>query len=128
MYTKETREKLLKGLPVTILGRTVSVQGQLFRRGEDRFFLEEEYTGYNDFLQIYSAEKLEDIKIKLAPHLEGNNKYRNGIFPYCDTNKLVVRIVEYVLSTYCPGEINITQKPYVKRGKIVMKPRKKDVF
>lgn len=128
MYTKENRKRLLKGLPTNVLGKLVSVQEQRFPSGLNTFFLKEEHKGYNEFLQEFSAENLEDIRDKLAPHLKDDNRYRDGIFPYCDTDRLVIRIIEYVLATYCPGEINIEQKPLVKRGNIVMKPRKKDVF
>ena len=90
--------------------------------------LKEEHEGCNEFLQEFSAKELEDIRDKLAPHLEDDSRYRDGIFLCCDTNRLVIRIIEYVLATYCPGEINIVQESLVKRGNIVMKPRKKDVF
>ena len=128
MYTKESRKRLLKGLPTYVLGRLVSISDQIFPSGINRFFLKEEHKSRNGFLQEFSAEKLEDIRDKLAPHLKDADRYRDGLFPYCDTARLVVRIIEYVLSTYCPGEISMEQKPLVKRGNIVMKPRKKDVF
>lgn len=128
MYTKESRERLLKGLPTYVLGRLVSISGQTFPSGINKFFLEEEHEGCNKFLQEFSAEKLEDIRDKLAPHLKDDSRYSDGLFPYCDTDRLVIRIIEYVLATYCPGEISTKQKPLVKRGNIVMKPRKKDVF
>ena len=128
MYTKESRKRLLKGLPTYVLGRLVSISDQTFPSGINRFFLKEEHKSRNGFLQEFSTEKLEDIRNKLAPHLKDADRYRDGLFPYCDTARLVVRIIEYVLSTYCPGEISMEQKPLVKRGNIVMKPRKKDVF
>lgn len=128
MYTKESRKKLLKGLPTNVLGKLVSIQEQRFPSGLNKFFLKELHSSRNEFLQEFSAEELEDIRNKLAPHLKEDSRYRDGVFPYCDTIRLVIRVIEYVLATYCPGEINIGQKPLVKRGNIVMKPRKKDVF
>lgn len=128
MYTKETREKLLKGLFVTVLGRSITIQGSVFSPGMDKFFLKESQSGYNDFLQAYTPEILEEIRNKLAPYLETDTRYANGVFPYCDSKILVARIIEYVLATYCPGEIKTESKLTVKRGKFAMKFRKKAVF
>lgn len=61
-----------------------------------------------------------NVRDKIAPHLADDERYHGGIFPYCDSEKLIVDMVEFWLKENYPEYINMSRP---KRGVIAVKSR-----
>ena len=123
MYTLETRRKILARAPVKILTRADWVitdseeteYAKLFFRNSLVYqdWFDENRTKVNNTL-------ITSIRDKIAPHLADDERYHGGIFPYCDSEKLIVDVVEFWLKENYPEYINMSRP---KRGIIAVKSR-----
>ena len=123
MYMLETRRKILARVPVKILTR---VDWQITDNGETGyvklFFRNSlaEQDWFDENRTKVSNLLITDIRDKIAPHLANDEKYRGGLFAYCDSEKLIADVVEFWLKENYPEYIEMSRP---KRGIIAVKSR-----
>ena len=123
MYMLETRRKILARVPVKILTR---VDWQITDNGETGyvklFFRNSlaEQDWFDENRTKVSNLLITNIRDKIALHLANDEKYRGGLFAYCDREKLIADVVEFWLKENYPEYIEMSRP---KRGIIAVKSR-----